>query len=252
MHAAQQLQTLEQLGIDVWLPTQALPGARAGAVYALTEAAVALEVPAARPAASASAPSRSAASLWQDDKPRADGKSAAVANAPVAAKRRAENVQVRTANSVEKPQKTANPPAAIQASVDKLELHILDCPGQLLLVDEAHQSLQQQQLLGNMLFALGQMLQLSLNAQPVPFSAVELSRAPGVNPQAVLEGLLHRRLSEANTQRVLLMGETPSKVLASHFDSDNVRVVSTVSSAAMLRDSALKAQVWQCLQAFKD
>lgn len=248
LNAARQ-ETLKQLGIDVWLPSKALPGAKEAPVYALKPAPDPLlkkspesTIPASGGQKSQGA--RSAASLWQDNEQKA--KPVDKAEAP------AVRAKPASAPSPAEPAVAQEPTRPLPVQADNLELHILDCPGQLLLVDEAHQSLQQAQLLGNMLFALGQLLQQNLNAQPVPFSAVELSRAPGVNPQAVLEGLLQRRLLEAKTPRVLLMGDIPGSVLATHFDAHDVQVVSTVSSAAMLAEPACKATVWQQLQAFRN
>lgn len=242
MLSAARQETLKQLGIDVWLPSKALPGAKEAPVYALKPA----PDPLLKKSSGSTIPesggqksqgARSAASLWQDNEQKTK---------PV------DKAETPAAPSPAEPAVAQESARSLSVQADNLELHILDCPGQLLLVDEAHQSLQQAQLLGNMLFALGQLLQQNLNAQPVPFSAVELSRAPGVNPQAVLEGLLQRRLLEAKTPRVLLMGDIPASALATHFDAHDVQVVSTVSSAAMLAEPACKATVWQQLQAFRN
>lgn len=250
MQSALRQKRLQQLGIESWLPRYQLPSAKPGLVARVALQSQVLSEPENfnKPQGNAG---RSAASLWQD--------SAANTKTPIVPAKSSEpvvsNIQTDVSDLtvqrvVEQTDEPQSLPTVRQSISDDFELHIMDCAGHLLLVDEGHRSLQQAQLLGSLLYALSQLLDTSLSAQVVPFSAQQVRQSAGIKPQDMLEGLLQRRLMEVSTPRILLLGDLPKQLLGQRFSSDSVFQVNTHSTAAMLQEPSLKAEVWRDLQAF--
>ncbi len=246
MQASRRQHYLSAMGIDCWLPRQQLPGAAPGPVYVRKTAQKAV-VPQETPTSVAehigstidNAAKPSIAALMQGDLADAIPKKTTVVQAAPA-------------------------PMAAPINVASFQLAFYSWVPELLIVDQVQDAGLQQQLISNLLFALGhsslQRTQPDYFQWPLPGGRQPLD----LSPHEMVFGALQRMLEQHNPTHILLMGALAAQYVLGveeQFDAGksptvsplypNVTLLATHSSSALLEQPLLKAETWRHLQSLR-
>lgn len=150
---------------------------------------------------------------------------------------------------------TPAPPAEKAPEAPLIALQLLECPGQVLIIDELHQNRAQTQLVANMLYAMTLEPAHSYKSMPLDWASIP----PGSSAQDVLHGVLARSRQQG-TLKVLLLGDQAAKALGvsaveGMVDADGDMAECTVakvpSSIELLQRPELKARAWGLMQSLK-
>ncbi len=246
MQASRRHHYLSALGIEGWLPRRKLPGAAPGPVYVR------------KIAQSPDAATQMPASVTEHIASKTDS-----AAAPSSA------AKLQQALTNPAPKQTtiaqAQPVAVTQAAVGAFKLAFYSWAPGVLIVDEAQDARLQQQLISNILFALGhtnlQRQQPDYFQWPMPGGRQAFALAP----HDMVFGALQRMLEQHKPAHMLLMGKLSAQhvlgadddnwVAGNSLDSSplysDVSLISTHSSSTLLEQPLLKAETWLHLQAMR-
>lgn len=255
MNASRRQHYLSAMGIESWLPRQQLPGAAAGPVYVRKisqHSAALIDTPIDVPAREvpASAPNRFASTM----------DSVAAPSVPVQSQYKLAGTAPKQDTTVPVPQQAAMP--TTKAS---FQLAFYTWTADLLIVDQGHDARLQQQLISNLLFALGH---TSLQRQTPDYFNWPVSggrQTLSMSPHEMVFGALQRMLEQHAPTHMLLMGELAVQhvlgvdddawVAGKALDASplyaGVTLLTTHSTATLLEKPLLKAQTWQHLQALR-
>ncbi len=242
--ASQRLEYLAAMGIDCWQPRVQLPGALQARVYAR---AITREKPAQEPNRSTSQPTETQKPAPGPRRTAADILSKAAISTASAAE------QVRSAP----PREAATPKTSMALNEAQLSLQLLECRGHCLIIDDAHNSREQQALLQNLMFALSGEPPGSYRATPFDWASIPPQGGDAVD---VLRGIVDRAVSQHSIRAIILMGEAAKilfecdasatgPVLAPAWLSKGAQLVATHSSADLLLEPGRKADTWLHTQA---
>ncbi|MGI9285190.1 MAG: hypothetical protein ACR2P1_07350 [Pseudomonadales bacterium] len=248
MEATRRQHYLSAIGIDCWLPRQQLPGAAPGSVYVrkLTEQAAAL-------------PETPASQTGRDSN----------TNDTDAARSSAARLQQEFTGAV--PAKTTSgripqqPQTAAQADATSFQLAFYAWAPELLVVDQVQDARMQQQLISNLLFALGHSSLQRTQPDYFDWPIRGGRQALALSPHEMVFGVLQRVLEQHKPRNMLLMGELAVKHVLATKDKDfvagvspdssplylGVSIVTTHASAELLHNPQLKAETWQHLQSLR-
>ena len=235
---------LAAMGIDCWVPQRQLPGAAPGRVCARKDMqqATALQEQPASPAACDSNERDSAAAQSRAGRLQQELAGAAPAKSPT-------------------PRVPRQPPAAGHAATS-FQLAFYAWAPELLIVDQVLDARMQQQLISNLLFALGhanlQRNQPDYFAWPIPGGSQTLA----LSPQEMVSGVLQRLIEQHSPSNMVLMGALAAQHVLGTSDSEfvagvqvdsallypGVSIVTTHSGVELLHNPPLKAETWRHLQ----
>lgn len=246
MQASRRQHYLSAMGIDCWLPRQRLPGAAPGPVYVRKTAQKAV-LPQEMPTSVAehigstidSVAKPSTTALMQGDLAGATPKKTIVVQSPA--------------------------PMVAPINAASFQLAFYSWVPELLIVDQVQDARPQQQLISNLLFALGhsdlQRTQVDYFQWPLPGGRKPLD----LSPHEMVFGALQRMLEQHKPAHMLLMGALAAKHVLSADDEafdpvklpntsslyPGVTLLATHSSSALLEQPLLKAETWQHLQSLR-
>ncbi|MGI9295991.1 MAG: hypothetical protein ACR2PS_18565 [Pseudomonadales bacterium] len=248
MEASRRQHYLSAMGIDCWVPKQQLPGAAPGRVLvrkAIEQTAALQDMPGSPPGHGSNTSDSGA-----EQSPATRLQRELTGTAP------AQNTIAQT--SPRQPQVAGQAGASFQ-------LAFYAWAPELLVVDQIEDARMQQQLIGNLLFALGhtslQRKQPDYFEWPMPGGR----RALTLSPHEMIFGVLQRMTEQHKPKHILIMGKlgaqhvlgadgsefTPGAPLASSPLYPGVSIITTHSSAELLQNPQLKAETWQHLQSLR-
>lgn len=225
---------LAAMGIDCWLPQRQLPGAAPGRVFARKDMqqATALQAQPASPAAQS----------------------------------RAGRLQQELASAA--PAKSTTPhvprqPQAAGHATTSFQLAFYAWAPELLIVDQVLDARMQQQLISNLLFALGH---ANLQRNPPDYFSWPIrggGQTLALSPQEMVSGVLQRLIEQHRLSNIVLMGALAARHVLGKSDGEfvagvqvdsallypGVSIVTTHSGAELLHNPSLKAETWRHLQA---
>lgn len=231
---------LAALGLDCWRPHTQLPGALKSAVYARAELKD-------QPNAQASNFSGKPAERTAGKVPRRTA--ADILNeAPVQQKA---PVASRPDPVSEPASHTPNP-----VNDSQLNLLLLECPGHCLIIDDAHDSREQQALLRNLMFALSGQPPASYRSTPFDWASIPPQGGEAVD---VLRGIVDRAVNQHSTSNIIIMGfacravfecdsGATGEIGTPAWLSAGTRVIATHGSKDLLQEPVKKADTWAHVQ----
>lgn len=236
------------MGIDCWRPHVQLPGALSAPVYVRAAAKKPPLAQASRTSGRAVAPETRPTS-------KAPRRTAAeiLTQAPAQARAAA---PAKHSPAAEPARQALTGAVSAVANDAQLNLLLLECPGHCLIIDDAHDSREQQALLQNLMFAI--------SAQPQASYRVTLFDWASIVPQGgqitdVLRGIVDRAVNHHAIRTILVMGDSSRTlfecdataaglITTPAWLSSAVQVIVTHSSKKLLLEPAMKADTWSQLQ----
>ncbi len=255
-NASRRQHYLSAMGIESWLPRQQLPGAAAGPVYVkkmVQHSAAPIDAVIDVPAREVPASARNRFANTMD--------SVAAPSAPAQSQHELASAAPGKDTTVSLPQK-----AATSTNKASFQLAFYPWAPDLLIVDQGQDARLQQQLISNLLFALGH---TNLQRQPPDYFNWPMRggrQTFALSPHEMVFGALQRMLEQHTPAHILLMGElavqqvlgvdgddewVAGKVLEASPLYAGVTLLTTHSTTTLLEQPLLKAETWQHLQALR-
>lgn len=239
---------LSSMGIDCWVPQRQLPGAAPGRVFVrkVVEQAAAVQEQPANPSARGSNTHHSVEAESPAGRLKQQLAGAAPAN-----------------NTIQRAPR--QPRATEQAAAASFQLGFYTWAPDLLIVDQVQDARLQQQLIGNLLFALGHTSVQRKQPDYFDWPMRGGRQALALSPQEMVFGVLQRIIEQHKPGKILLMGALAAQhvlggdsgefVPGAPLDGSplypGVSFVTTHCGAELLRNPLLKAETWQHLQTLR-